>query len=267
MLPYDGIADWDYNVQKMRRSKHLPILNFELNINNDGDIAPYLIELENGGTVKIIGKVDRVDAYKTEDNTFVRIVDYKTGSKTFDLGEVFAGLNMQMLIYLFAIWQNGGELYKNVTPAGILYFQAKPTRVSEDRYASDEVVKNKTKSAFKMSGMVLNNLDVIKAMEKDLEGVYIPAGVDKKGNITGNVISLQSLTNLKDKVNNLIKDMASKLQNGEINAMPVKDGCTYCNYKDVCRREESDAIREFDTLDFKTAVSMLGGSDNEQTMD
>ena len=242
-------------------------VNFELNINNDGDIDPYLIELKNGGTVKIIGKVDRVDSYKTEDNTFIRIVDYKTGSKTFDLGEVFAGLNMQMLIYLFAIWQNGGELYKNVTPAGILYFQAKPTRVSEDRYASDEVVKGKTKSAFKMSGMVLNNLDVIKAMEKDLEGVYIPAGVDKKGNVTGNVISLESFTNLKNKVNELIKEMASKLQSGEINAVPVKDGCAYCNYKDVCRREENDAIREFDTLDFKTAVSMLGGSDDEQRMD
>lgn len=238
-------------------------VNFELNINNDGDIDPYLIELPNGGTVKIIGKVDRVDAYKTEYNTFIRIVDYKTGSKTFDLGEVLEGLNMQMLIYLFAIWQNGGKLYENVTPAGILYFQAKPKRVSEDRYASDDVVESKTKGAFKMSGMVLNNLDVIKAMERDLEGVYIPAGVDKKGNVTGNVISLESLTNLKNKVNDLIKEMASRLQAGDINALPVEDGCKYCSYKDVCKREESDAIRELNTLDFKKAVSMLGGSDDE----
>ena len=114
-----------------------------------------------------------------------------------------------------------------------------------------------------MSGMVLNNLDVLTAMEKDLEGVYIPAGLDKKGNVEGNIISLKSLENLKYKVDDLIKNMAYQLQNGEINALPTENGCKYCQYKDVCKREQDDPIREFDKINFKNAISMLGGDDDE----
>lgn len=242
-------------------------VNFELNINNDGDIKPYLIELENGGTVKIIGKVDRVDAYATEDNTFIRIIDYKTGGKVFDLGEVFAGLNMQMLIYLFAIWQNGEELYKNVTPAGILYFQAKSSRATEttklNRYSDEKSINKTIADKSRMSGMVLNNLDVITAMEKNAEGVYIPAALNKDGTISGNVISIKSLSNLKERVNSLIREMAYQLQDGVIRALPTDGGCKYCDYQDVCRRNDADPIREVKSLNFDTAVSMLGGDDDE----
>ncbi len=242
-------------------------VNFELNINNDGDIKPYLIELENGGTVKIIGKVDRVDAYATEDNTFIRIIDYKTGGKVFDLGEVFAGLNMQMLIYLFAIWQNGEELYKNVTPAGILYFQAKSSRATEttklNRYSDEKSINKTITDKSRMSGMVLNNLDVITAMEKNAEGVYIPAALNKDGTISGNVISIKSLSNLKERVNSLIREMAYQLQDGVIRALPTDGGCKYCDYQDVCRRNDADPIREVKSLNFDTAVSMLGGDDDE----
>lgn len=253
-------------VDEFSHCEFVPV-NFELNINNDGDIKPYLIELKNGGTVKIIGKVDRVDAYETEDNTFIRIIDYKTGGKTFDLGEVFAGLNMQMLIYLFAIWQNGQELYKNVTPAGILYFQAKASRATEttklNRYSDDNAIDKTVKDKFRMSGMVLNNIDVITAMEKNLEGVYIPASLNKDGTVSGNVISLKSLSNLKNKVNGLIREMADKLQSGVISALPTEDGCDYCYYKDICKRSDTDPVREFDKLSFDTAISMLGGDDDE----
>ena len=258
-------------IDEFSNCEFVPV-KFELNINNDGDILPYLINLDNGGTVKIIGKVDRVDAYSTPDNTFVRIVDYKTGGKTFDLGEVFAGLNMQMLIYLFAIWQNGEELYKNVTPAGIFYFQAITARASEtskglSRHSDMKVINKNLKDKFRMSGMVLNNIDVITAMEKNAEGVYIPAVINDDGSVSGNVISLKSIERLKNKVNELIKDMASDLQSGVIRALPTENGCRYCRYNDVCRRNDTDPIREFDSLNFQDAVSMLGGDDDEQRVD
>ena len=258
-------------IDEFSNCEFVPV-NFELSINNDGDILPYLINLDNGGTVKIIGKVDRVDTYSTPDNTFVRIVDYKTGGKTFDLGEVFAGLNMQMLIYLFAIWQNGEELYKNVTPAGIFYFQAKTSRATEttkglNRHSDEAVINKSLKDKFRMSGMVLNNIDVITAMEKNAEGVYIPAVINDDGSVSGNVISLKSIERLKNKVNELIKEMANDLQSGVIRALPTEDGCKYCKYSDVCRRNDTDPVREFDSLDFKEAVSMLGGDEDEQRVD
>lgn len=252
-------------VDEFSHSRFVPV-DFELSINNDGDIAPYLINLENGGTVKIIGSVDRVDAYKTNENTFIRVIDYKTGGKKFDLSEVFGGLNMQMLIYLFAIWQNGAERYENVLPAGILYFQAKSPRISSSMLSRDADVlaaKAKMNANLKMSGMVLNNIDVIDAMEKDGVNVFIPAKLDKNGNAAGNVISIKSLEALRDKVNSNIRNMAESLQMGAIHALPTKDGCDYCKYRDVCKREEDDEIREIEAFGFNDALNMLGGDNDE----
>ena len=258
-------------IDEFSNCEFVPV-NFELSINNDGDIAPYLIDLDNGGTVKIIGKVDRVDTYTTPDNTFVRIVDYKTGGKIFDLGEVFAGLNMQMLIYLFAIWQNGGELYKNVTPAGIFYFQAKTSRATEtakglNRHSDDTEINKTLKDKFRMSGMVLNNIDVVTAMENSCEGLFIPVSLDKNGALKGNIISLDSLSALKDRVNKSIRNMADELQNGYISAFPVDGGCKWCNYKDICKREESDPVKELEVPSFDDAISMLRSDEDGKKLD
>lgn len=252
-------------IDEFSHSRFVPV-DFELSINNDGDIAPYFIDLENGGTVKIIGSVDRVDAYKTNDNTFIRVIDYKTGGKDFKLSEVFGGLNMQMLIYLFAIWQNGGERYENVLPAGILYFQAKSPRISSSMLSRDAdalAARAKMNSNLKMSGMVLNNSDVIDAMEKDGTNVFIPAKFDKNGNAAGNVISIKKLEALREKVNSNIRKMAESLHMGEIQALPVKDGCDYCKYRDVCKREEDDEIREIEAMGYGDALNMLGGDNDE----
>ncbi len=242
-------------------------VDFELSINNDGKIKPYLINLENGGTIKLIGDVDRVDAYETEHNTFIRIVDYKTGGKQFSLGEVFAGLNMQMLIYLFAIWQNGGNLYKNVTPAGILYYQAKSPRVSESkklsRHADAATVSKSIKERLRMSGMVLDNITVISAMEHNIEGVYIPVTKNEDGTLSGNIISIDSLQLLQKRVDRIIREMASQLQGGIIPAFPTENGCKYCDFHDVCRRDTADPVRVIESIGFQDAVSMLGGEDNE----
>ena len=244
--------------------------DFELRINNDGQIPPYEIPLDNGGIVKIIGNVDRVDTYETDDNTFIRVIDYKTGGKKFELGEVFYGLNMQMLIYLFAIWQNGHDYYKNPTPAGVLYFQAKSPKVGSKkitRESAPEDSRAEYLNELKMHGMVLNNADVVAAMEKDCAGVFIPAHYDKKGALTGNIISIKTLSMLKDRVNGSIKNMAQQLQKGNIVALPVERGCTYCNYMDVCKREENDPIREINVPSFDDAISILRSDEDGETMD
>ncbi len=245
-------------------------VDFELSINNDGQIPPYEVKLDNGGVVKIVGSIDRVDTYTTDDNTFVRVIDYKTGTKEFKLGEVFSGINMQMLIYLFAIWENGREYYKNPTPAGVLYFQAKNKRVSNKNITRNSTADDSDLSSLKelrMHGMVLNNVDVVNAMEKGCEGVFIPAQYDKTGALSGNVISLKSLSNLKNKVNERIKNMATQLQMGNISAMPIKDGCALCSYKDVCKREEADPVRELEVPSFKDSIEILRGDDDGKNLD
>lgn len=252
-------------IDEFSHCKFTPV-DFELSINNDGDIKPYLIKLENGNTVKIIGNIDRVDLYKTEENSFIRIVDYKTGGKDFHLYEVFAGLNMQMLIYLFAIWQNGGERYGNVIPAGILYFQAKSpkmTRSKVTRYDTAEKINKEMKKSLKMSGMVLNSVEVINAMEEGGASVYIPASIDANSNAGGSVISYDSFKALKERVDETVRKMAYSLQNGEVDAYPVEKVCDYCKYHDVCRIDEDSPRRKIEKTSFKDSLEMLRGDSDE----
>ena len=248
-------------------------VDFELSINHDGQIEPYEVKTSNGGTIKIIGSVDRVDTFKTEDNTFLRVVDYKTGGKEFSLGEVFYGLNMQMLIYLFAIWENGKEYYgRNVTPAGVLYFQAKNEKVksaSIDKDSDEHDALIASLSALQMDGLVLDNMSVFNAMDNSFDGALLPAKFDSKtGALKGKVISIQALQKLKDRVNDSIRKMAEDLHSGHIPALPVKDGCTWCQYKDVCKREVDDPIKEIEVPSFDDAISMLRSENSgEETLD
>lgn len=241
-------------------------VDFELNINIDGDIPTYLLSLDSEHEINIVGKVDRVDSWKNGENNYIRVIDYKTGGKEFKLSEVLQGINMQMLIYLFAVWQNGNEKYGNVIPAGVLYFPAKSTRISSakaDRYTSSENLRKTQRDEYKMKGMVLNNLEVINAMEHGMGGVLIPTKIDKSGAASGNVISLNSLYRLKDYIDGEIKNMANSLYNGEIDAYPIKDACEYCDYKTVCKREGGGKMRKLADYSFDNAIAVLGGDECE----
>ena len=88
-----------------------------------------------GHTIRVIGTVDRVDAMELGGNTYLRVVDYKTGSKKFDLREVWHGLDCQMLLYLFTLVQNGGALFPNPKIAGVEYLWADPAPATESRPA------------------------------------------------------------------------------------------------------------------------------------
>ena len=258
-------------VAEFRVCEFTPV-DFELKIGPDGQIPPYEIPLSNGGFVRIVGSVDRVDAYNTPDNTFLRVVDYKTGGKDFQLGEVFYGLNMQMLIYLFAIWENGKEYYNDkIIPAGVLYFQAKNTKLTADKLKRNSDISEaaaQLSSQHAMDGMILNNLQVFEAMDKSFSGAFLPAAYDEKtGSLKGKIISLKAFESLKDYVDKSIEKMAEELQSGYISALPVKDGCTWCSYMDVCKRESDDEIREMNIPQFKDAISLLRSDDDGETMD
>lgn len=239
-------------------------VNCELSINYDGDIAPYLIKTDDGSTVKIIGKVDRVDRLVRDDKSYIRIVDYKTGTKKFDLSDVFAGINMQMLIYLFAIWQNGEKLYGDIVPAGILYCQARDYRPGKNKLSRDataKMVDELAKKELKMSGMVLNSVDIVNAMENDGEGIFIPASIDKKGYVKGSVISADSFVRLRKRVDKIIGEMSNRLHNGRIEAYPIEKTCDYCKYKDICRREDDNEFREYEKMKHSAAIELLNGDD------
>jgi ATP-dependent helicase/nuclease subunit B len=228
-------------------------------------IPAYKLLLDDGGSIALEGKVDRVDAYYNKENNkkYIRIIDYKTYSKEFKLYETLEGLNTQMLIYLFAIEENGKAEFGDVEPAGILYFPAQNKRITNSsvpRNAESEKIKAEVAKNFKMSGMVLKDLNVIEAMEKNKNGVFIPVKKTKEGFGKGSkLISKPDLQKLKTHIDDLLKNMATELHCGNIVAMPTEDGCQYCDYKSVCGHEEKDPIREIVELDFDDVIKVLGG--------
>ena len=234
-------------------------VDFELKIDRDGDVEPYVTEVPGGGTVQIRGSVDRVDKLELNGKTYIRIVDYKSGGKKFALSDVLGGLNMQMLLYLFAIWQNGADYYgAPIVPAGILYMSAKATfeKLARDIPAPDAALV-KAKS-MRMNGMLLDDSVVLLHMDNGESGCFIPVDAKHKDHL----ISLHRLTVLKKETEKLLCAMAGKLRSGEIDALPARNNerynaCAFCDYRSVCGREDDMPEREIPQIRFADCMEIL----------
>ncbi len=216
--------------------------DFELNIGEDERVDSFKIELQNG-QIEFIGQVDRVDKMDLDGKRYIRIVDYKTGTKTFQLGDIFSGFNMQMLLYLISIWRTGKKDYENIIPSGVLYFPANLSVFSGERGDSEQGRKLKALSLGKMSGMLVNDGVAIEHMDKEKTGLFIPVKYDKKtGQVKGDFITINQLEKLGEIIDSTIRKMGESLHSGVISATPVfqkvyKDTCSYCDFKDVCLNE------------------------------
>lgn len=236
----------------------------ELSISRDGKIAPCEIKLSDGGSITVGGKVDRVDAMKDSEQTYIRVVDYKTGGKEFRLSDVFDGLNMQMLIYLMCIWDSGEKEFGKVIPAGILYVPANTSGNYLPRNAgASEIEEQKLKNG-KMNGMILEDLKVLEGMEKGCKGRFINASINDKGEMKGTFLSLKGFRLLHEKIDSMLEGMGISLHKGEIAALPMiedesKSPCRYCDYKDVCRRSEGDPSRAPTKYTHDKSRAMLEG--------
>ena len=240
----------------------------ELDISEKGDIKPYKLALPSGGTLTVGGQVDRVDVMELDDKAYVRIVDYKTGGKKFQLGQVYEGLNMQMLIYLLCIWDNGKERYGDVVPAGVLYVPAKNSGDKLSRRADDsDVVKQKLKNG-RMNGLILEDETVLKGMDALAQGTYIDAYIDKNGKLKGNFLSLNNFRRLHERIDEILVSTVGDMHSGRIEALPVhcqgyERLCEYCEYADVCMREDTDEVRRLPNMSHKEAVEFLQKEETE----
>ncbi len=219
---------------------------YEVRIDRDGEVEPYEVLL-NDGKISVRGLVDRVDIMVSGDNKYLRVVVYKTGSKVFKLQEIFDGINMQMLIYLFALTGSEKEKYSGFKPAGILYKPANFNQIKANRYDSDEELDEKRKLKGRYSGLVLADAEVIYAMDKTESGNVINAKVkenkDKSISFTGSVATAVQLGKIKNKVDEIIARMGNELHDGNIEVLPYEKACDYCDYKDVCLKNNSKETR------------------------
>lgn len=234
-------------VDEFRQCRFVPS-EFEYKIGSNGSERALVLTTPNGITLEFEGSVDRIDVLDENGKTYVRVIDYKSGSKKFDFNDLVYGINMQMLLYLFAITDSGSNgRYRDSVPSGVLYMPAKDVYGELDRDADegDEATRIKVyNNVYRMNGTVLcesgtDNDLVVNAMEKEHKGAYIPIKFTKSGfDRSANPITLDELDKLRKYSYRLMKETVDAMTGGHIEADPLQQGdrlpCSYCDYKSIC---------------------------------
>ena len=272
---YNRLADTLTDIiSQLRRefaqSKFTPD-RFEYTLSRNGDEAPMKLRAADGTEIYFIGAVDRVDTYDENGITYIRVVDYKSGTKVFSLEDLYYGINMQMLLYMFALTDpdvaaNQG-LYHAALPAGVLYMPAKDASPSLPRIFDEEQLEAAQEKGYKMDGLVLSDLNIVKAMESEPLGIFIPVKLKKDESFYANskVITDEQLENLRRYSAELIKETSAAIKDGKIEADPLIHGkaspCSYCDYSSVCGNFPNITIRSYDP-DAKGKMQKILDADN-----
>ncbi len=213
----------------------------ELRIGSGEDTVPgQIYHLSDGRTVQLVGTVDRADEWVEENGTrWVRVVDYKTGTKKLNLKEVYCGLDCQMLLYLFSLTRDKSGRFTGAEPAGVLYLLADPAPKTTDRQQAQQDVQ------YELDGLVRDEQKVFDAMDADETGRYLPFGYrngvpspsqkDKRADIA-------KLNRIQLHLDDLVTQMGQQLYDGQIAAEPLvagagKNPCVWCDYGFICCHE------------------------------
>jgi len=242
----------DQVAEEMRHSDFIP-LAFELSFGDDGDL-PAVVISELGAELRVGGKVDRVDGWVKDDKLYLRVVDYKSGRKAFDLASVRMGLDIQMLLYLFTLQKTGKQYFgKEIEPAGVLYLPARDEILPVERNISPEKLAEERAKSLRRSGLLLSQPEVLKAMEHEslTEPQYLPLRVNREGNLSGSIASAAQLGKLGKYVEKLLHKITREIQQGNIDADPCchseEDSfCRFCDWAAACHFQDgrdSDHLR------------------------
>ena len=257
----------DNIIEEMKESEFQPI-DFELDFSYGGDLPPVVCEKDNV-SISLSGKVDRVDGYIQNGRLYIRVMDYKSGKKSFSLSDVWNGLNMQLIIYLYALQKEGLERYRarltkeidEIRPAGVLYVPVRDTIPDAARREDDETLHLLRERALRRSGLLSDDIDILQSMEKGLrgDGKFIPVRIkvakpSKKDPepapeiaAISSVASLERFGRLARYTQKKLIEMGQELLAGSIEADPCVQGsavqCDWCHFRAACRFDESTGDR------------------------
>ena len=258
--------------QEMRQSDFQPV-EFELSFGGRDGHLPAITVREGGASLSVSGKVDRVDGWLHDGKLYLRVVDYKTGKKSFDLTDIRYGLGIQMLLYLFTLEREGQAYFGYpIVPCGVLYQPARSVILRQNRNISDEKLKAALESELRRTGLVLGEPEVLRAMEHSaLETpCYLPISVKKDGTLSGDIATAAQLGHLGRYVDRLLHQIAGEIAHGNIDADPYARGpqdsaCTYCAFASACYFDESrDKRRQLHKTDSGEFWDMLEKENGEE---
>jgi len=239
---------WD----ELQQSKFQPE-DFEVNFGS-GDGLPPIVIPGSRMNAQLQGFVDRVDVWKNGPNSYYRVVDYKTGRKDFDYCDVFNGVGLQMLLYLFALRECGESVVgENPIPAGVQYFPARVPYVSADGQLTPEELEKLRSKNWIRKGLLLCDEAVLQAMEPGDSYKRLCCDVKKDGSITGDLADREQLKMLKEYMFRILGRMVDDIASGNVEPNPYTRGsshsaCDYCPYGPVCHPSQVTGRRNYEAM-------------------
>jgi ATP-dependent helicase/nuclease subunit B len=238
--------------QELRQAKFMP-KDFELSFGDQGKM-PAIQVPATGMEAALLGFVDRVDIWEENGNHYFRVVDYKTGKKDFDYCDVYNGVGLQMLLYLFALEQGGQEVVgENPIAAGVQYFPARAPLMSADGALTPEQAEKERLKEWKRRGLLLRDEQVLEAMDPDDTG-RLCAGRKKDGSLAGDLADREQLKMLKSYIFSWLGNMVDDIAAGHVTPNPYTRGtahnaCSYCPYSAVCHKETVEGRRNYKAME------------------
>jgi len=243
---------------------------FELSFNFMENLDSINVALSDGEKMRLKGRIDRIDTAEDEDHVYVKVIDYKSGNRQFDIAALYYGLQLQLVVYMNAAMELEAKSHpgKQIVPAALLYYHIDDPMVESAVELSDEEINEQILAKLRMNGVVNAEPDIIERLDRFMrdKSDVIPVEKKKDGSFSARsgVMSSEEFQVISDYVNYKIKDIGREILDGKVSLNPYEKGsenaCTYCTYKRVCGFDTATPgydMRELEAVDKKEVLERM----------
>ncbi|OES43945.1 helicase-exonuclease AddAB subunit AddB [Domibacillus iocasae] len=252
-------------------------LGIELAFGPRSELPPLVFELKNGARMSLAGRIDRVDRAEGKEDTYLRVIDYKSGSRDVDMTEIYYGFAMQMLTYLDIVVTNAPLLTgTEARPGGVLYFHVHNPYLNTKKFMTIDEIEKELLKSFRMKGIVLGEDEAIHLMDEQLDtgdSLIIPAGFKKDGTLSARSKTAddEEFKAMRGHVRSLYEKAGNEIVSGRVDITPYrynkKKPCTFCSYRQVCQFDdtlEENQYRIIRPRKNEEIIEMMKEEDDEQ---
>ena len=210
------------------------------------DLSAIHFRLDGNASMKLIGRIDRLDTCETENARYLKVIDYKTGGTKLEPEELYYGLQLQLVVYLNAALESDQKQHpdKKTEPAGIFYYHIEDPMVDEEKAGTEEERLEALMKELRPQGLCRSEMEVLKLLDRTLTAGsasdVIPARVNKDGSLakSSQAESLENFNRIRDFANRKVRELGNAIVRGDIKAEPYaredRNACTFCPYGGIC---------------------------------
>ena len=218
--------------------------DYELSFRFAEDLDSIHVDLSEDEKMHLRGRIDRIDVSEDAEHVYVKVIDYKSGNRKFDLAALYYGLQLQLVVYMNAAMEMESRKHpdKEIVPAALLYYHIDDPTIETPVELTDEQINEQILAKLRMNGVVNSDPEVVERLDRYMQdkSVVIPVEKKKDGSFSARsgVLSREEMQLISSYVDAKIRSIGREILDGKIAANPYEKGneeaCTYCAYKKVC---------------------------------